>query len=162
MCGRYLISTPAETIVDLFRAMGPIPNLRPRYNAAPTDPLPVVLRDEKSGERHLEQLRWGLIPFWAKDVKIGYSTINATAETVQTKPAFKEAFARRRCLVPADGFYEWQKLDAKARQPWHIGMADDALFAFAGLWDRWKDRASGEVIRSFSIVTTAPNALCAP
>src|SRR5689334_1289655 len=148
MCGRFQITTPAEAIAQAFGTKNPPPNLRPRYNAAPTDPLPVVLLDRETKTRHLELLRWGLIPYWAKDAKIGYSTINAAAETVATKPAFREPFAGRRCLVPSAGFYEWQKLDAKTKQAYHIGMADESLFAFAGLWDRWKDRASGEVIRS--------------
>jgi hypothetical protein len=100
-----------------FKTSGPPPNTRQRYNAAPTQDLPVVLRDPESGERRLEALRWGLVPFWAKDAKIAYSTINAMAETVATKPAFRDAFKSRRCLVPADGFYEWQKLDAKTSNP---------------------------------------------
>jgi putative SOS response-associated peptidase YedK len=162
MCGRFVITSAAEAIAKAFRTTNPLPNLRPRYNAAPTDPLPVVLIDRKTGARRLEVMRWGLIPFWAKDAKIGYSTINAQGETITTKPAFREPFESRRCLVPTDGFFEWQKLDAKTKQPYHIGMADGALFAFAGLWDRWKDRASGELILSFSIVTTTANPLLAP
>jgi putative SOS response-associated peptidase YedK len=149
-------------IAGEFHIKGPLPNFQPRWNAAPTDKHPVVLLDGEPKERRLEPLRWGLIPYWAKDAKIGYSTINATAETVATKPAFKEPFQRRRCLVPADGFYEWQKLGTKEKQPYHIGMADGSLFAFAGLWERWKDKATGETVRSFSIITTTPNELCAP
>jgi putative SOS response-associated peptidase YedK len=121
-----------------------------------------VLRDRDSGERRLETLRWGLIPYWAKDPKIGYTTINAMAETVATKPAFREAFKSRRCLVPADGYYEWKKLNAKTRQPYRFCLADGGLMGFAGLWERWKDPASGETIQSFTIITGAPNPLGEP
>jgi putative SOS response-associated peptidase YedK len=162
MCGRFIITTAATALRDLFGTRNALPNFRPRYNAAPTDQLPIILRDRDTGERHLNVLRWGLIPFWARDAKIGYSTINAKAETVAEKPAFREAFNSRRCLVPADGFYEWHKVGAKAKQPYRISMRDGATFAFAGLWERWNDRASGELVRSFTIVTTTPNAICAP
>jgi putative SOS response-associated peptidase YedK len=162
MCGRYQASTSAEEIARWFKTTGPLPNTRPRYNAAPTDSLPIVLRDRESGERRLETLRWGLIPFWAKDAKIGYTTINARAETVATTPFFREAFKARRCLVPADGYYEWQKINAKTKQPYRFALADDGLMGFAGLWERWKDPASGETIKSFTIVTGAPNPLGEP
>ncbi len=162
MCGRFQPSSSAAEIARWFKTTGPAPNLQQRYNAAPTQDLPVVLRDPKSGERRLEALRWGLIPFWAKDEKIAYSMINAMAETVATKPAFRNAFTSRRCLVPADGFYEWKKLHAKAKQPYRIAMADGMPMAFAGLWERWRDPANGETLRTFTIITTAPNALCAP
>jgi putative SOS response-associated peptidase YedK len=152
----------AAELARLFGTRNPFLNTGPRYNAAPTDKLPVVLLDRKTKERRLEPLRWGLVPFWAKDVKIGATMINAMSETIATKPAFKEAFEQRRCLVPADGFYEWKKLDANNKQPFHIGMADSSVFAFAGLWDRWKDKASGEIVLSFTIATTTPNEVCAP
>src|SRR5205807_32546 len=119
---------PAE-VARWFKTTGPIPNAQPRYNAAPTQDLPVVLRDRESGKRHLDALRWGLIPFWAKDAKIGYSTINAMAESVGSKLAFRDAFKSRRCLVPADGFYEWQKVEGvMAKQPWRFAMADEMPF----------------------------------
>jgi putative SOS response-associated peptidase YedK len=162
MCGRYRISREPAQIAGEFHIKGPLPNFQPRWNAAPTDKHPVVLLEGDPKARHLEPLRWGLIPFWAKDAKIGYSTINAMAESIQTRPAFKEAFQSRRCIVPADGFYEWKKLGPKEKQPYHIGMADGSLFAFAGLWERWRDKASGETVRSFTIVTTTPNDVCAP
>jgi putative SOS response-associated peptidase YedK len=162
MCGRFHISTAAAELARLFGTKNPFLNTAPRYNAAPTDKLPVVLLDRKTSERRLETLRWGLVPFWAKDVKIGATMINAVSETITTKPAFKEVFPQRRCLVPADGFYEWQKLDPKTKKPFHIGMADGSVFAFAGLWDRWKDKASGELVLSFTIATTTPNEVCAP
>jgi putative SOS response-associated peptidase YedK len=98
---------------------------------------------------------------WAKDIKIGYSLINGKAETVAEKPAFRDAFKSRRCLIPTDGFYEWKKLDAKAKQPYAITMKDRSLFGFAGLWERWKDKTSGELVRSFTIITTTPNEVCA-
>ena len=107
MCGRLQITTSAADLARAFGTTNPLPNLRPRYNAAPTQNLPVVLLDAETQQRHLEPLRWGLIPFWAKDAKMAYSTINAMAETVAAKPAFRNAFKRRRCLVPVDGFYEW-------------------------------------------------------
>jgi putative SOS response-associated peptidase YedK len=161
MCGRFQASRSPAEVARWFKTTGPLPNVQERYNAAPTQDLPVVLRDPASGERRLEALRWGLIPYWAKDAKIAYSTINAMAETVASKPAFREAFRSRRCLVPADGFYEWKKLEGKTKQPYRFAMADEAPFAFAGLWERWKEPASGETIRSFTIITCAPNALCA-
>jgi putative SOS response-associated peptidase YedK len=105
-------------------------------------------------------MRWGLVPFWAKDIKVGFANINAKAETVDTRPAFREAFARWRCLVPFDCFYEWKKLD-KDRQPYAVGLADRRLMALAGLWETWRSPA-GERVRSFAIVTTSPNALLAP
>jgi putative SOS response-associated peptidase YedK len=162
MCGRFQASSSSAELARWFKTTGLSPNVQQRYNAAPTQDLPVVLRDPESGERRLEALRWGLIPFWAKDAKISYSTINAMAETVVTKPAFRDAFARRRCLVPADGFYEWKKLDAKTKQPYRIVMADGSPMAIAGLWERWRDPASGETVRSVTNITGEPNALCAP
>jgi putative SOS response-associated peptidase YedK len=131
----------------------------PRYNIAPSQQVGIVRQDRTKPERHLSLARWGLIPFWAKDPNIGFKTINARSETAPSKPAFREAFRTRRCLVPADGFYEWQR-SGKAKQPFHFGMGDDSLFAFAGLWDRWKD-PTGQVVESCSILTTTPNALLA-
>jgi putative SOS response-associated peptidase YedK len=105
-------------------------------------------------------MRWGLSPFWAKDIKISYSTINAMAETVETKPAFREAFRRRRCLLPVDNFYEWEKI-GKERQPYAIAFADRGIMALAGLWEMWRS-PTGETVRSFMVITTDPNELCAP
>jgi putative SOS response-associated peptidase YedK len=107
-------------------------------------------------------MRWGLIPYWSKDAKIGYSTINAKAETVATAPAFREAVRRRRCLVPADAFYEWQKLDPKHKQPFAIALASREPYGLAGLWDRWKDQKTGEWLETFSIITTDANEVVAP
>lgn len=130
------------------------------WNGVPTDMLPVVRYDPKERQRRLDLMRWRLIPYWAKDIKIGYSTINAMAETVETKRIFREAFRCRRCLVPVDNFYELQKL-GKERQPYPIALADRSIMALAGLWETWRSPA-GETVRSFTIVTTEPNELCAP
>lgn len=161
MCGRVKLSTDFSEIKIAFRIPPerPTPNGAPSWNVAPTDPLPVVRYDEKDRERSLEVMRWGLIPYWAKDIKIGYSTINARAEEVETKPAFREAFRQRRCLVPIDSFYEWKKTET-GKQPYAIALAGGRLMALAGLWDSWRS-PQGERMRSFTIVTTTPNELCA-
>ena len=119
----------------------------PTYNAAPQDMHPVVRLDRETGERELTVMRWGLVPYWSKDAKIGFSTINAKAETIATSPTYREAWKRRRCLVPAEWFYEWQKIDAKTKHPYAIALKDDSLFAFAGLWERWKDKATGRRLK---------------
>ena len=163
MCGRYSLTTPMEAIAQLF-ALDSRANLPARYNIAPTQDVPVVrvgpdgARDGRS--RELVQMRWGLVPAWAKDIKIGARMINARAETVATR--FKATFEQRRCLVVADGFYEWLKRPDGRKQPQHITLADKAAFAFAGLWERWRDPADGEWLLSCSIITTDANALVAP
>jgi putative SOS response-associated peptidase YedK len=136
--------------------------LAPSYNVAPQSLQPVVRLDGETGERELALMRWGLIPFWSKNSKIAFSTINAKAETIKTSSAFREPIKRRRCLVPADWFYEWKKIDAKNKQPYAIALQDDSLFAFAGLWDRWNDRATGQTFETYTIITTDPNALVEP
>ena len=158
MCGRFQATTSPAELARLFKTIGPLPNTAPRYNAAPTHDLPVVLRGPGTGQRRLVALRWGLIPFWAKDATSGYTTNNAMAETVATTRAFRDAFKSRRCLVPADGFYEWKKVGANIKQPYRFAMADGAPFAFAGLWDF----ARYEAMRRFTIITCQANALCAP
>lgn len=162
MCGRARLSSDVSEIKLAFSIPPhrPTPNIPANWNAAPTEDLPVVRYDAKAKERSLEVMRWGLVPYWAKDVKIGYSTINAKAEGIDSRPAFREPFQRRRCLVPFDSFYEWKKL-GKERQPYAIGRADRRLMAMAGLWDMWRSPA-GETVRSFTIVTTAANPLLAP
>jgi putative SOS response-associated peptidase YedK len=163
MCGRAKLETDVSQIKIAFRIPPeyPTPNFPPSWNVAPTDNLPIVRHNPKTGSRSLDLMRWGLVPYWAKDIKIGFSSINAMAETIDTKPAFRDAFTRRRCLVPIDAFYEWQKLDdGKTKQPYAIALADGSLMALAGLWENWKS-PSGEWIRSFSIATTMPNELCA-
>jgi putative SOS response-associated peptidase YedK len=134
----------------------------PSFNVAPTDMQPVVRLDRENGERELTIMRWGLVPYWSKDGKASFSTINARAETITTAPAFREAMKRRRCLVPADWFYEWQKIDAKTKQPYAIGLKDDALFAFAGLWESWKNKTTGQRLETYTIITTDTNELMEP
>ena len=155
MCGRYAAFLPAEAIVALFRTSGPVPNWAPTWNMAPTRDAPVVRLHPENRERRLDLLRWGLLPHWAKDVKSVRQPINARAETLATSSMFRDAFARRRCLVPADAFYEWQVLDG-AKLPWAIGRADGQPLVFAGLWEGWRS-GDGTVIRSFTIVTTSAN-----
>jgi putative SOS response-associated peptidase YedK len=162
MCGRARLSSDVSEIKLIF-SIPPgrlTPNIPANWNAAPTEDLPVVRYDAKAHERSLDVMRWGLVPFWAKDIKVGFSNINAKAETVDTRPAYREAFARRRCLVPFDSFYEWKKL-GRERQPYAVALADRRLMAMAGLWENWRSPA-GEIVRSFAIVTTAANPLLAP
>jgi len=163
MCGRVKLSDDFSEIKIAFRIPPefPTPNTyAPSWNVAPTDNLPIVRYNEKTASRSLDMMRWGLVPYWAKDMKIGFKTINAMAETVDTKSAFREAFRRRRCIVPVDNFYEWKKLDdGKTKQPYAIGLEGGGLMALAGLWENWKSPAE-EWVRSFTIVTTSPNELC--
>lgn len=160
MCGRYYRRSDKQRIADAFRVgVPPTFDILPSYNIVPQSFQPVVRLDAETNQRELALLRWGLIPFWAKDAKIAYSTINAKAETLATAPAFREALRRRRCLVPADGFYEWQKLDAKTKQPWAIALRDGSPLAFAGLWETWKDKTTGQPLETYTIITTEPNEL---
>jgi len=162
MCGRARLSSDVSEIKLVFSIPPerPPPNFAVSWNVAPTDSLPVVRYDASAGERSLDVMPWGLVPFWAKDIKIGFSNINAKAEGVDTRPAFREAFQRRRCLVPLDNFYEWKRL-GKERQPYAVALADRRLMAMAGLWESWRS-PTGERLRSFAIVTTAANELLAP
>jgi putative SOS response-associated peptidase YedK len=161
MCGRVRLSSDVSEIKLVFSIPShrPTPNFPPSWNVAPTDSLPVVRYDTKAGERSLDLLRWGLVPYWAKDTKVGFANINAKAEGIETKSAFREAFQRRRCLVPVDNFYEWAKTGT-GKQPYAIALADRHLMALAGLWENWKS-PEGEWMRSFAIITTTPNELCA-
>jgi len=174
MCGRYSLTTPVEGLRLLFD-FPEQPNLQPRYNIAPTQEVAAVRAAAPAGapedapgpgasgaRRHLVLLRWGLIPSWAKDPAIGARMINARAETLAEKPAFRSAFRKRRCLVAADGFYEWQKRDAGAKQPYRIARRDGGPFAFAGLWERWRNPAEGRDVESCTIVTTDANGLLSP
>ena len=158
MCGRYLLTSPVDLLRQLFRFMER-PNLGPRYNIAPTQEVPIVRLAREGERRELIMMRWGLVPYWAEDVKIGNRLINARAETIERTPAFREAYQRRRCLVPADGFYEWRKA-GRQRQPLLIRRQDQAPFAFAGLWERWL-QPDGQILRSCTIVTCPANALVA-
>jgi len=162
MCGRFVQKTPLGDIQVLFETAGAVPNMPPRYNAAPTDNLAVVRYNPQTRERALDLLRWGLVPLWAKDLSFGPKCINARSETVAANNIFREAFQRRRCLVPSDGFYEWQKQAAGKPQPYAIVPQEGAIFAFAGLWERWKNPADGSIVRSFTIVTGLPNPLTRP
>jgi putative SOS response-associated peptidase YedK len=161
MCGRFVQKTPLGDIQVLFETAGAVPNMPPRYNAAPTDSLAVVRFNPQTRQRALDLLRWGLVPLWAKDLAFGPKCINARSETVATNKIFRDAFERRRCLIPADGFYEWQKTGGKT-QPYAIVPAEGGVFAFAGLWERWKNPGDGSIVRSFTIVTGLPNPLCQP
>lgn len=159
MCGRYSITTVPEAMRTLFRFDGPLLNLPPRYNVAPTQDAPVVVRAPEGG-RQLTMMRWGLVPSWSKEgPSARFSMHNARAETVAEKPAYRSAFRDRRCLVPADGYYEWEKRP-DGRQPYRYTMSDGSTFAFAGLWDRWK-RPDGTMLSSFTIIVTEANALAA-
>lgn len=162
MCGRARLSSDVSEIKLVFSIPPerPAPNFAASWNVAPTDSLPIVRYDARAAERSLDLMRWGLVPYWAKDIKVGFSNINAKAETIEARPAFREAFARRRCLVPLDGFYEWKKL-GRDRQPYAVALADRRLMAMAGLWESWRS-PDGERLRSFTIITTAPNELLAP
>jgi putative SOS response-associated peptidase YedK len=161
MCGRPRLSSDVSEIKVAFRIPPEraTPNFAASWNVAPTDPLPVVRYDAKDHQRSLDVMRWGLVPFWAKDIKVGFANINAKAEGIENKPAFREAFRQRRCLVPVDSFYEWQKT-ASGKQPYAIGLKGGGLMALAGLWETWRSPA-GERVRSFAIITTEPNELCA-
>jgi putative SOS response-associated peptidase YedK len=136
--------------------------LAPSYNVAPQSMQPVVRLDNETGERELTVMQWGLVPYWTKDRKASFSTINAKSETVATSPAFREAWKTRRCLVPADWLYEWQKIDDKTKQPYAIALKNDEMFAFAGLWETWKDKTTGQKLRTYTILTTDPNELMEP
>jgi len=163
MCGRYVRRSDKQRIAEHFRLHpGSMPDFGISYNVAPQTFQPIVRLNRDTGDREIVMMRWGLIPFWSKDAKIGYSTINAKAETVATAPAFREAFKTRRCLIPADVFYEWQKIDAKTRQPFAIGMKDGSPYAFAGLWERWRDPATREPLETFTVITTDANELLEP
>jgi putative SOS response-associated peptidase YedK len=156
MCGRFAFYSPHESVVRLF-GLGPdAPEVEPRWNIAPTQYVPAVRADE-AGRRTLSLLYWGLVPGWAKEKAIGARMINARAETLAEKPSFRNAYRRRRCLVLADGYYEWQRSGA-LKQPHYIRLASGEPFAMAGLWERWRDPQSGSPLESCTIVTTTPAA----
>jgi putative SOS response-associated peptidase YedK len=160
MCGRFTRTAASrETLADLFQLADP-PGLLPLFNIAPTEGVAAVRVVPSGQQRELVTLRWGLIPSWADDPKIGFKMINARAETAATKPSFRSAFKARRCLIAADGYFECQKRDG-AKQPYYIHMKGGKLFAFAGLWERWA-LADGEAIESCTILTTDANELTKP
>jgi len=158
MCGRYRLTAKERYLRDHF-GLDDDPQWEPHWNIAPTQQVAVVRQKRLEPERAFSQMRWGLIPSWARDASIASHTINAMSETAAEKPAFKESLRRRRCLIPAEGFYEWQRFGPGRKQPYQLGLADDSLFAFAGLWYRWRDPATNTSIETCTILTTKPNAL---
>ena len=155
MCGRYTLSTPAGRLAAEFQLDGAAADITPSYNVAPTQQVPAVLEDE--GGRRLEMLRWGLVPSWADDPEIGARMINARSETAPEKPSFRRAFRGQRCLIAADGFYEWKREDG-GKQPYYFRMQDGRPFAFAGLWESWEKGGDG-ALRTCAILTTRANSV---
>lgn len=160
MCGRFFSHQPREDAAASFRAVVGDAVEHPSYNVAPTEPVLTVRFNRETDQRTLDDLHWGLIPHFATDKKIAWRTINARAETVDKSGSFRLAFAKRRCLVVADGFYEWKAV-GKKKQPFAIAMASGKQFGIAGIWENWRDPATGEWLRSCSIITTTPNELVA-
>lgn len=158
MCGRYRLTAKERWLSDFFNLDPEDVDWAARWNVAPTQEVATIRQNRKEPKRKFALMRWGLIPYWAKDTSIGYKAINAVSETAAEKPLFREAMRKRRCLIPADGFYEWKQIGPKRKQPYNIGLLDDGLFAFAGLWESWKEPA-GKVIESCTILTTEANAL---
>ena len=161
MCGRSSLTKTEKELEIRFNATFYSENLErynplPNFNVAPSHMHPVITNQDPT---HFQPFRWGLIPFWAKDHKIGYKMINARKETVLEKTAFKKAIEKRRCIVPFDGFYEWKKVDG-GKQPYRITLKDGGLFSVAGIWEKWKD-PKGEIVYSFSLLTQEPNKLMA-
>ena len=156
MCGRFALKAPPRSIRNHFNLPETVA-LEPRYNIAPSQAVAVIRQMAGSKIRQLDMLRWGLIPSWAGDMKIGYKMINARAETLSQKPSFRSAFKKRRCLIPTDGFYEWLHA-GNAKTPFFVHLANDDVFGFAGLWETWKSQ-EGDIIESCTIITTAPNDL---
>jgi putative SOS response-associated peptidase YedK len=166
MCGRYYRRSDKQKIAESFHvkqvADFPLPPWD--YNVAPTTMQPIVRNNRDTGDRELVSLRWGLIPFFTKDLSTvkGISTINARAETVATSRSYREPFKKRRCIVPASGFYEWKKLDSKNKQPFGFDLTNGHMMGFAGLWDAWKDPTNGSWLQSFTIITTDANEVMTP
>lgn len=158
MCGRFAIEPP---LAHFQRSLGiNLDDVTPRYNVAPSEKIPII-RTATGGGYEVVEVEWGLIPFWSETRAFKFDTINAKVERVQTAPSYREPFKKRRCLVPASGFYEWQKIGAR-KQPWYISDADGLGMAFAGLWDRWHDQAPGESVDSCTIIVGPPNDLLNP
>jgi putative SOS response-associated peptidase YedK len=157
MCGRFTLVTDPEKLMSRFHLQEISFDLKPRYNIAPGQQIPAILAD--GGRRRIGQLRWGLVPSWAQDDKIGYKMINARAETLREKPAFRKLFERKRCMIPADGFYEWKQMDGR-KQPMRITMRSGEPFAFAGLFDTWT-APDGQKLHTCTIITTRPNEVVA-
>lgn len=161
MCGRFaLTDTDTAKLTGAF-SLGETPDLSPRYNIAPTQLVATVIHDADQGFNRLRRMRWGLVPAWAKDTSFGSKLINARGETVHEKPSFRRAFKQRRCLVIADGFYEWHKQDG-GKQPMFIHLPDRAPFGMAGLYEHWTDPASGDILTTCTIITTESNSTLRP
>lgn len=168
MCGRFTNQYTWRELVELYELtepyIHPVSNLEPRYNFAPTD-TGIVIRLDARGRRKPAMMKWGLVPAWSKDGKMSGATFNAKAESASEKVSFRAAFQARPCLVPADGFYEWQKLAGGEKQPWFITTKGKAPFAFAGLWEFWRAKEAPKdvpALETFTVLTCEPNALCAP
>jgi len=153
MCGRYILQRDPAGLATYFETAAPTPNFAASWNVAPTQEGLVVRRHPQTGARHLDVLRWGLVPHWARDATGAAKLINARSETILDKPSFRDAFAKRRCLVPMDGFYEWHA-EGKAKQPFAVALRDGAPMAVAGLWEGWK-QPDGSWLRTYSVITTA-------
>jgi len=161
MCGRFTNKAKPEQIKKEFKIVNKNPNLfQPSYNIAPSQMIEVVFEPEN--ERIISPLKWGLVPHWAKDAEIGNRMINARAETLSEKPSFREAFKSRRCIIPASGFYEWKKKGTGAKQPFYFYLKDKEVFGFAGLWETWIDKQSGEELETCTIITTEANEVLKP
>jgi putative SOS response-associated peptidase YedK len=162
MCGRFARKSTQDLLVQWFGVeLEDMPWFAPSYNAAPQSMQPVVRAKRDTSGREFALLRWGLVPFWAKDAKFGYSSINARAEEAASKPAFREALKKRRCLVPADAFYEWQRHDPKVKRPFAFALKSGEPYAFAGLWEKWQGKENAG-LETFTILTTDPNQLMEP
>nr|AOS95179.1 putative ACR [uncultured bacterium] len=166
MCGRYYRKSDKQKIAEAFhvKQVGDFPLPPSDYNVAPSTNQPIIRNSRDTGERELVSLRWGLVPFFTESLASskGFSTINARAETIATSRTYREPFKKRRCIVPASGFYEWKKLDAKTNQPYGFDLINGHMMGFAGLWDAWKNPTDGSWLQSFTIVTTEANEIMAP
>jgi putative SOS response-associated peptidase YedK len=160
MCGRYRLSRRKQIVAEYFDSVPGEEDWNPHYNIAPTQSVPVIRQNPKKPIRELSFMRWGLIPSWAKDSSVAAQMINARSETAGTKPAYRDALKSCRCLIPADGFYEWQKT-GNAKQPYCFEVNEGKLFAFAGIWDHWKE-PNGNWLETCSVLTTTPNAVTSP
>jgi putative SOS response-associated peptidase YedK len=160
MCGRYAIHAAPAELAALFKVSANVPNFAATYNAAPTQKLPVIRSNRQTGQRHMDLLSWGLVPKWAKSIQDAAKLINARSETASAKPSFRDAWVRRRCIVPANAFYEWRRV-GRVRQPHAIAMRDGSVIAMAGLWEGWKNPVTGEWHKSFAVLTTTANDLVA-
>jgi putative SOS response-associated peptidase YedK len=159
MCGRYRLGAGRKAFLKYFGTDREESDWSPRFNIAPTQQVPTIRQDAKKPDRALSSMKWGLIPSWSKDAAIGTRMINARSETALLKDAFRDSLRKRRCLIPADGFYEWKKLDSKTKQPYCFMLTNESIFSFAGIWDSWIDPATRKAVETCSILTTSPNAL---